>query len=741
MVRESGGTQMIVKVLKPQAKWFSLFLGLASMGAGCAVVPKMAVTPQRYRLDVQLDEKSHEITARATIDLIRTDDDPLTAGEPVAVELLLHPDLKITAIRAAGAKLRSSLSLQTAPQENSDDTVSDDATSPRRHNVFLAAPAEAFTLYVDYKGKLFQDASEGEVAGQIHNFKMSAHLGEDGVYLAGGYWYPEPALPKNTGFVADFTLTSNKIPGFALAASGETAPDLVSDSDRVAWRSPFPLQGMVLVGGAHEVHEQKHGDITIRLHLKPDQARHVEGLFAATRRNLDNYQPLIGDYPASEYTIVDNFFSSGFAFPTFTLLSSAVINMGERAQTGHGYLDHEMLHSWWGNSIHVDPQDGNWCEALASYGANYYGYVLDGDEDEARRKRRNFSHFLSRIKPEDDKPLGTFGQKDGCGRKIAYNKGAAVFHMLATTIGQDTFWSAMRRLTAERVGTLTSWGTIRQTCEKESGKDLSTFFDQWIRGAGAPRLSIEKATYSSANQSVTLTITQPGTTFALDIPLRFRHVSGSEDVTVSIDQATQDVTVPVNGIPQSVELDPDYHLFRKVAVEEIIPTTATTRYGTAFTSILPSDDSESGPSASAYEGIQKVFARSFEDDERMERVAGDVEGEALAERCALILGDAVRDPYISAFLAAIEFPVTFDAEGFSFDDEDYTDPEDAILATVAHPGLPGGGITVVFANSDAAIPSAFVIPMYDRSVVVFKNKRAVHRQDLEHRAVVIVGGS
>jgi len=728
--------------LRPNRAIYALLIvasGPLILGTGCAVAPKMVVTPQRYRLNVRLDATKHAITGRALIDVVRADQNADQDG-PVAVELLLHPDLKITSMRIAGAKQRPALSLRPAATR-AGDVVADRSfdnggIKPRSHYIFLDHAVDAFTIFVDYKGKLFQDAGAGEVAGEIHNFKMQAHLGSDGVYLAGGYWYPQPALPKKTSFLADFTLTANMIPGFELVASGERAPDLAPSPDQLAWRSPFPLERMVLVGGVHQIHEQQYGDTTIRLHLKPEQAKYAEGLFAATRRNLDRYEPLIGDYPASEYAIVDNFFSSGFAFPTFTLLSSAVIDMGERSQTAHGYLDHEMLHSWWGNGIHVNPTDGNWCEALASYGANYYGYVLDGNDDEARRKRRNYSHFLSRIKSQDDKPLGTFGQKGGCGRNIAYNKGAAVFHMLASKIGQDTFWSAMRHLTAERVGDFASWETIRNVCEKESGQNLERFFTQWVRTGGAPQLSIEKATYNSADQSVTLIIVQEEPAFELDIPLRVRLLSGSQDVVAPIDQAGQVVTVAVRGVPQSVELDPDYHLFRKVPLAEIVPTTASTRYGQEFTTILPA-----GVVPKAYKSIQKVFAGSFERNEKIVRVVGAVEGDALAERCALILGDAVHDPYIAAFLSAIEFPVTFDDTGFTFDDEDYNEPGHAILATVAHPGLPGGGITVVYANSEAAIPSAFAIPMYDRSVVIFKDKMAIHRQDLEQRPSVIVDGS
>ena len=40
----------------------------------------------------------------------------------------------------------------------------------------------------------------------------------------------------------------------------------------LAWRSPFPVSDMVLVGGAHDVHTIEHNGITISAHLKPDQA-------------------------------------------------------------------------------------------------------------------------------------------------------------------------------------------------------------------------------------------------------------------------------------------------------------------------------------------------------------------------------------------------------------------------------------------------------------------------------------
>ncbi len=133
-----------------------------------------------------------------------------------------------------------------------------------------------------------------------------------------------------------------------------------------------------------------------------------------------------------------------------------------------------------------------------------------------------------------------------------------------------------------------------------------------------------------------------------------------------------------------------------------------------------------------------VFARGFEDDERITRAAGEIEQGALAQRCVLILGDAVLDPYVAAFLSAIEFPVRFQSGGFTFDGVSYTDQGQAVLCTYWHPGVEGGGVTVVFANSTRAIPRAQNVPMYDRSLVIFKDRRPILRHDFERSHVVRV---
>jgi hypothetical protein len=735
---------------------------LTLLASGCATPSRLPVRAERYTIDVHLDLATHQLTGQTAIDLIATH--PAITSGPVSIELELHPDLRITNLRASGAELASSVATPVAAGAPSPVPQADAPAAPMcRHAITLRRPVESLTLYIEYEGRLVQDVAAGEKPGEIHNFTMRAHIASDGLYLADGCWYPQPTPDPAEPMLAEFILTAHAPPGVELIASGERDESRSASAEGFAWHSPYPLQHMSLVGGPLTVHRDKHRDHDIAVYLSAEHSADANLWLSAIKTNLDRYEPRIGPLPARDYAVVENFFSSGFAFPCFTLLSSAVIAMGERSATTHGYLDHEMLHSWWGNGVLVDPRDGNWCEALTSYCTNYYGHVLDGNEAEARRKRRNYSHFLSRLKPQDDKPLGTFGLPNGCNRTIAYDKGAMVFHMLAMKMGQDRFWSAMRKLITDRTGDFASWETIRAICEKEHGKPLDGFFSQWVRGGGAPKITLESATLggndptiravgasprtqppttSDSDATIALTVRQSAPAFEIDeLRLRARtyhsapdslaNTSGGFSVPLTSESHSATINIPFN--PDEIILDPDYHTLRKVAPEELVPTTAATRRGAAFAVVTAP-----GELPDEYAKLKKSFESSWEPGKRIQRTTGQIEEAALAERSTLILGDAVRDPYIEAFLTAIEFPVTWSEDEFEFDDEVYDDPDDAVLCTIRHPGVVGGGVTVVFANSTPAIPKANFVPMYEHSLVIFHDGKPVLRQDFENPQTIKV---
>jgi hypothetical protein len=550
----------------------ALTAALVSGGAFAAAVATAdpsAIGPyaEHVALNAHLDAETGQIDASAAV-FLAPESVGAPAGELFEVVFLLHPDLTIAAVDALSPETLAIEERRSVLRENAADnaeeasadavSVDEEATSadsedeepefaPREHRLKIrllqpAASLDDLGILFKYSGPIRQDPSEGEAPGAIHNFSMRAHIGMEGVYLSPeGYWYPTPDEGEGSAPPATYEALLTVSPeSFQLAASAELSEDAAAGLPGQGWRTPYPIQGFVVVGGAHEVHQASYqglgGNIDIYLHLEPHQAAHADGLFAALQRNFERYEPLIGPYPAREYRVVSNFFSSGFAFPCFTLLSAVVIDMGERAQTSHGYIDHEMLHCWWGNGVFVDPADGNWCEALASYGANYYGFVLDGDLTGARRTRRNYVHQLSDIPAEHDLPLNTFGQEKGAGRDIGYSKGAMVFHMLALQVGQETFWRAIRLFDERYLGKFAGWDEIQSSFEEASGQDLDWFFLRWVAQAGAPALEVKgnSAFYDPKTRLLSFALVKKDKPLGVALPVRVIGVGGA---SVSFDAA------------------------------------------------------------------------------------------------------------------------------------------------------------------------------------------------------------
>jgi hypothetical protein len=703
-------------------RWLILGCGLFAAFALPACSPtKLAVRPVRYEVDVRLDPAGHTVDGRATVELERVDtDQAANPSKRAAIDLLLHPDLLTESVETEGATLRAHKTKRKKTGEEDEEG----AVVPIRHRLIVEGAADEIVVSFDYRGRLHQDVTEGEEEGRIHNFSISAHAGEEGVFLnRDGYWYPIVELPEEADpdlSLADYTLTADPIEGFELVAGLERVDD--GPQGRIRWRSAFPLNGMVLLGGPLTRWTRRHGDIELHAVLAPDKEGIAQDILDAAAEYLDRYEPLIGPYPFKEFTVLEAFFSSGFAFPGSTQITGILLN--ERGQyRRHGYLDHELLHNWWGNGILVDPRDGNWCEALASYMGNYYGHVLDDDEQAARKQRRNQSNFLSSIKSEDDKPLGTFQLADGAGRDVGYTKGAAVFHMIERKIGAEAMQAALRRLTDERMGRYTNWDHLREALEVESGTDLEQLFEQWVRRGGAPLLELTDAEWTRGSERLKLSISQGETDFVLDVPLRLQYGDRSEDVVVTVDAPSDEVIVPCEpeGLT-AVELDPDYHVFRKLKPTEAMPTSSLTRRGRELLVIVPDGELDE-----PYQHVVESWKRAVLGDEDEPRKghhveirrAGEVSAEDLGGPSVLVVGDAVRHTTVEKFLGRTRSPVRWIASGFRIDGAEYTAPGQAVFLTVHHPDEPESGVTVYYGNSTEALGNSRLLTYYANSLLVF----------------------
>ncbi len=694
------------------ALWAVLLLFAA---AGCSP-HVLEVRPTLYEIDLNLDPAAHTLSGKTIVHLARQRPDAKPPARST-IDLELHPGLSVSRVELDGADLLEHLIVKKLGHSHPD-------VLPTTHRLLVTGPADEIVVTLEYAGAVHQDVSSGEKEGEIHNFLMSAHVGADGVFLSDdGHWYPAPDMPDDADpalSLADFRLAVDAIPGIELVAGLERQPS--SGDGRWHWTSALPQPGITLIGGPLRRWTRQHGDVTLHAVLDPDKGAVAEDILDLTADLLDRYQPLLGPYPYREFTVLEAFFSSGFAFPGCTQIAGNRLSVF-KPYRNHGYIDHEMIHSWWGCGVYVDPRGGNWCESLTSYCANYYGYVLDGDEKGARKARRNQSNFLSSIKSEDDKPLSTYGQDDGAGRGVAYQKGAAVLHMLERKIGVEAMFAALRRLTGRHLGSFISWDQIQEAFEAEAGTDLDGFFDQWLRQGGAPLLELTGADWSPGSDRLALWVSQGDTGFTLEVPLRLHYGERTEDTVATVAEASQQVWVPCEqqGLT-AVELDPDYHLFRKLKPGEVMPTAALTRRAKALTIIVPEGELADGYRTAINSHQRAVLGDDDDPKEGAEAhtvEAASLTTEELAASDLLIIGDAVRAPLVQDLLDRTPCPVSWTDLGFEIEGEAYTEPKQAVFFTVHHPDKPGSGITVYYGNSPDALANARVLSYYPNSLLVF----------------------
>lgn len=706
-------------------------------------LPSSPYVIERCTLDVGLEPATHRLEATATLTVALKDKAPRAASGKLLLQL--HHDLGIDGITCGEAPVsfRRLPAIERPTDEDGASEASEEGAPPAVYQIDWRAPnARGAALVIRYGGRLYQDVEAGEKPGEIHNFQMNAHISKEGIYLGeDGAWYPQlpnsdEDEPSEEAPLTDFELTVTEVPGMVLVACGnrDGAKLDTPRGKRTTWRNPFPFQGMALVGGSHQVFQQQVGDVLVSVHVLERHASFAPRILEAIASYLELYQPLIGKYPYIEFTVVENFFSSGFAFPGFTVMASAVIDMGPRCLLP-GFFDHEMIHNWWGNGVFVSALDGNWCESITSYCANYMRHVLEDRHEKARDKRRNTCYMLSRIKPDKDRPLGTYGKDDGCDRGIAYDKGAMVFAMLADTVGQDTLWRAFRRFYHEHLGKPATWDDIRQAVERESGRSLQAFFDKWVRDTGVPDIVIDEARYDQRARRLTMTALQKGEdVFDVTVPVRLVYDDGIVDETIQLSRPAQVAVIKSLTAPEYVELDPDFHVMHRVPLRDVMPTISG--IGKSKDLVIVRSEEDGDAYAAVADGLTGRYEKA--EDTTVRAVKGsELTAEDLKEGHALLLGKACLTPAAQEVLK--DKPLSIGDGFFSVNDKRYDNPGNEVLCCVRNERDPGGVICFYYGNSAEHLKKARVVTFYGgNSLVVFEDGRVVQREDFEKIERVMV---
>ncbi|RYF96248.1 MAG: hypothetical protein EOO02_22385, partial [Chitinophagaceae bacterium] len=88
--------------------------------------------------------------------------------------------------------------------------------------------------------------------------------------------------------------------------------------------------------------------ILFSVFLRTGDAELAARLLAPLSKYLSYYQSWIGQYPYSQFSVIENIAETGWGLPGFTLLGPSVLRLPFLLETS---LPHELLHNWWGNGV------------------------------------------------------------------------------------------------------------------------------------------------------------------------------------------------------------------------------------------------------------------------------------------------------------------------------------------------------------------------------------------------------
>jgi uncharacterized iron-regulated protein len=360
------------------------------------------------------------------------------------------------------------------------------------------------------------------------------------------------------------------------------------------------------------------------------------------------YMDMLGSYPFRRFAVVENILPTGYGMPTFTLLGREVLKLPFIPETS---LGHEILHSWFGNSVYVDYSKGNWSEGLTAYLADHYYAQLRGEGWQYRQGI--IENYESYVRPDYEISVKEFfSGEDRPLRAIGYGKTAMFFHMLNNRLGDEVFKEALRQLVMEQRFRLTSWQDLEAVFSETGGQDLRDFFEFWLNNKGAMDISLDKIRLSQSGNGYTLefSLGVRNTSMPVLIPLVIRTEAKEEKKILSVSKNRQAFSLSLKDRPKEIIVDPAYDLFRILKAPERRAVLSRLLGDPTRTVVMPETNLD------IYEPLLQVLEnRGFD-----KMTAQEVDRSSLKRKSLLFLGDHSKHDFL--------FPGTTETKsGFSIE--------------------------------------------------------------------------
>ncbi|MEQ6124016.1 M1 family metallopeptidase [Pseudotenacibaculum sp. MALMAid0570] len=384
---------------------------------------------------------------------------------------------------------------------------------------------EEYTLYIKYTArpeKVKQKGSSAITSAKGLYFINPLGLEEDkpiqvwtqGETEASSCWFPTIDAPNQKTSQELYITVPDK---FVTLSNGELVNQEKTGSNRTDyWKldqkhAPY----LFFMGvGEYEIIKDTYKNIPVNYYVEKKYAPYAKDIFGHTPEMIGFFAEKLGvEYPWNKYSqIVARDYVSGAMENT-----TAVIH-GEQANQMKGQLidenkqentiAHEVFHHWFGNLVTTE----SWSnltlnESFANYSEYLWREYKYGKDDadahlfedvKAYKDGQNFDKDLVRF---------YYADKEDMFDAVSYNKGGAILHMLRRYLGDEAFFTGLKKYLNDYKYKAAEAHQLRLTLEEVSGKDLNWFFNQWYFGSGHPKIQVSYD-YNTLEKTVTVNFIQ-----------------------------------------------------------------------------------------------------------------------------------------------------------------------------------------------------------------------------------------
>jgi aminopeptidase N len=407
------------------------------------------------------------------------------------------------------------------------------------------------------------------------------------------FWFPCFDYP---GQLATSTLRVRVPDRYRVISNGVLVASEPDGDDCIyTWEQALPHPAYLItlaVGEFVEIREEWQG-IPVAYFVEPERQPDVWRSLGKTPAMLSFFSEKFG-YPyafaAYNQVCVADFIFGGMENTATTLLGDRYL-LDERAALDNRHTEalvaHELAHQWFGDLLVIKHWSHAWLkEGMATYSEVLWTEQEYGPDAAAYYRLNQARQYLGEDGDRYRRPIVTHIYREAIELydHHLYEKGACVYHMLRSELGEDLFWAALqtwvKRCAHQTVETIDLIRAIEQT----TGRNLQFLFDQYVFRGGHPDFTVSYQWLPEPKLAqITVKQTQaqehPEDCFDLTLPLGFAWLEGAtpqqaqtptiywHDVLLHLNQPEQSFYFPLESQPSWISFDRGNHTLKTVTLE------------------------------------------------------------------------------------------------------------------------------------------------------------------------------